>query len=331
MRGDDDHDLDSQRAQPFQQSPATAREGINGIISPGGDSQSNKRPDNTPRSPTTTSTQALLSGNLQSMSSGSNTTTQSQPPLLAQNRVAPVAANGPAPPTVPPFAHGGKIPAFWTPLTTAEATSLYPPKSIAFSLDDGVIYNSKLPDGRFTSVQFLTHRRSSLDLASYEDWIITGIRICVGLDKEHMKFLSTWTRFVPGAIPQQYSPQACLPPSKVDLPKVQLGHLFSTQVFSDDSDIPLYYILLVQGEGQLDRGKIVIASSKAEVVTSAYGEAVCGYSTVFVCAICQSTRTRFLSSNPPMSTLFLNYDRCDALTARDRAQLQDRMIVGVIY
>lgn len=83
------------------------------------------------------------------------------------------------------------------------------------------------------------------------------------------------------------------PPPKIDMPHIQIGHLFSAAVFGNDHDIPLYYFQIVRG---LPAGfKVVVCSSKQEVSGSIIYEALCGFSTVFICAVCQSVTDHYLA------------------------------------
>jgi hypothetical protein len=76
-----------------------------------------------------------------------------------------------------------------------------------------------------------------------------------------------------------------------------MGHLFSTDVFGYEESVPLYYIQIVQGgSGAV---KVLISSSKLELVESAYAEACLGYSTVFMGGICQIARPMFSEPTEP--------------------------------
>lgn len=156
-------------------------------------------------------------------------------------------------------------------------------------------------------VTVATHRRSLLDLSAYTVWMARAIDICVGFRQEYLPVLSGWTRRARRARRALNGIRPCLPPPKVDVPRIALGHLLSADVFGDEDEVPLYYIQIVQGAS--DAVKVLISSSKMELVESAYTEACLGHSTVFVGGICQSACQ---SARP---TIF--GPRCDMTTRRN--------------
>jgi hypothetical protein len=82
-------------------------------------------------------------------------------------------------------------------------------------------------------------------------------------------------------------------PTKTDHPQIQIGHLFSPDVFGNETDAPLHYIQIVRDMHSAI--KVVVSPSRRELVSSVYYEASCGFSTVLICAVCQNM-TSILSS-----------------------------------
>lgn len=141
---------------------------------------------------------------------------------------------------------------------------------------------------RNRNVTIATHRRSSLDLSGYAAWMNLAIDVCVGFQPENLPVLSTWTRRGPNGI------EICPAPPKIDAPRIAVGHLFADGVFGHEHLVPLYYIQIVQGGSEAV--KVLISSSRQEVVDSAFAEAYSGYSTVFIGGICQGIHVL-----PPLS------------------------------
>ncbi|EIT74655.1 hypothetical protein AO1008_11709 [Aspergillus oryzae 100-8] len=79
-------------------------------------------------------------------------------------------------------------------------------------------------------------------------------------------------------------------PMRLETPQICLGHLFSKDIYGDDVDIPLYYFNIVQGRD--NAVKVIITTSKAGAAGAAYYQAVCGFSTVAIFAICQRALRR---------------------------------------
>ncbi|KAB8278222.1 hypothetical protein BDV30DRAFT_223151 [Aspergillus minisclerotigenes] len=79
-------------------------------------------------------------------------------------------------------------------------------------------------------------------------------------------------------------------PIRLETPQICLGHLFSEAIYGDDVGIPLYYFNIVQGRD--NAVKVIITTSKAGAAGAAYYQAVCGFSTVAIFAICQRALRR---------------------------------------
>ncbi|KAE8310799.1 hypothetical protein BDV41DRAFT_566254 [Aspergillus transmontanensis] len=79
-------------------------------------------------------------------------------------------------------------------------------------------------------------------------------------------------------------------PMRLETPQICLGHLFSEAIYGDDVGIPLYYFNIVQGRA--NAVKVIITTSKAGAAGAAYYQAVCGFSTVAIFAICQRALRR---------------------------------------
>lgn len=148
------------------------------------------------------------------------------------------------------------------------------PLDITLLLDTTVLHYF-----RNRNMTITTYRRSSLDLSAYAAWMTLAIDVCVGFNPENLPVLSTWTRRGPNGI------EPCPLPPKIDTPRIAVGHLFAHDVFGNEHIMPLYYIQVVQGGS--DAVKVLISSSKQEVVDSAFAAAYSGYSTVFIGGICQ--------------------------------------------
>ncbi|KAB8254739.1 hypothetical protein BDV32DRAFT_142625 [Aspergillus pseudonomiae] len=119
---------------------------------------------------------------------------------------------------------------------------------------------------RFFMYRLLKHLRSEMDtLRSFFDWIWP-------IDTQHRSL------------------QPVQEPMGLDTPRISLGHLFSEAIYGNDVDIPLYYFNIVQGRD--NAVKVVITTSKTGAAGAAYYQAVCGFSTVAIFAICQRALRR---------------------------------------
>jgi hypothetical protein len=236
------------------------------------------------------------------------------PPQLAQNSVGKVSgivgANGMSSPGLA----SNHIPYI---LTSSKHMRLIPP-------NDEVIRNLAIPDSPRKLANILTYRRSHFDFEVHQAWINNILVSFLGFETMDIKPLLCWVQLLEG---QQYALRPVPPPAKLDIPKIHLGHLFSTDVFGNDLDAPLYYFNIVQGLS--DSAKVVITSSRAEAAGAAYYEAVCGYSTVFIFAICQTTRLRCMTIRPSLSSIRLQEvrDVRDALAS----VTSDPMTISIIY
>ncbi|KAE8135453.1 hypothetical protein BDV38DRAFT_272800 [Aspergillus pseudotamarii] len=79
-------------------------------------------------------------------------------------------------------------------------------------------------------------------------------------------------------------------PTGLETPQICLGHIFSEVIYGDDVEIPLYYFNIVQGRD--NAVKVIITTSKTGAAGAAYYQAVCGFSTVAIFAICQRALRR---------------------------------------
>ncbi|OKL56355.1 hypothetical protein UA08_08529 [Talaromyces atroroseus] len=148
------------------------------------------------------------------------------------------------------------------------------------------------------SVAFIsTFRPSPLHLVLYRYWIARAIEMMSFPNMQKCRLfisLSSWCE-LDVSDPILPIPRRVAWPNKVDVPQARIGHLFSTSVFGNDYDIPLYYIQIVRGLS--DAVKVVICASKRELVSSVYYELFRGYSTVLICGICQSVSRMLCSSD----------------------------------
>ena len=113
-------------------------------------------------------------------------------------------------------------------------------------------------------------------------------------------------------------------PMRLETPQICLGHLFSKDLYGDDVDIPLYYFNIVQGRD--NAVKVIITTSKAGAAGAAYYQAVCGFSTVAIFAICQRALRRCREADSIFS-----FRRALTVSDADRFLDQDPVWVGLIF
>ncbi|KAE8159963.1 hypothetical protein BDV40DRAFT_226984 [Aspergillus tamarii] len=154
---------------------------------------------------------------------------------------------------------------------------------------------------RFFMYRLLNHfLRSEMDtLRTYFDWIWP-------IDTQHRPL------------------QPVQEPMGLETPQICLGHLFSEVIYGDDVEIPLYYFNIVQGRD--NAVKVVITTSKTGAAGAAYYQAVCGFSTVAIFAICQRALRRCREADSIFS-----FRRALNVAEADKFLDQDPVWVGLIF
>ncbi|RMZ45143.1 hypothetical protein AFCA_010486 [Aspergillus flavus] len=113
-------------------------------------------------------------------------------------------------------------------------------------------------------------------------------------------------------------------PMRLETPQICLGHLFSKDIYGGDVGIPLYYFNIVQGRD--NAVKVITTTSKAGVQGAAYYQAVCGFSTVAIFAICQRASRRCREADSIFS-----FRRALTVSNADKFLDHDPVWVGLIF